>query len=62
MKKAKKRLCIVLTGVIILLFIPVINYGIVHFWQSETSVRIEHVQSLPEKEAAVPTMFQRHRR
>ncbi len=53
MKKAKKRLCIVLTGVIILLFIPVINYGIVHFWQSETSVRIEHVQSLPEKEAAV---------
>ncbi len=37
MKKAKKRLCIVLTGVIILLFIPVINYGMVHFWQSETS-------------------------
>ena len=37
MKKAKKRLCIVLTSVIILLFIPVINYGMVHFWQSETS-------------------------
>lgn len=53
MKKAKKRLCIVLVGLFLLLLIPVINYGIVHFWQSETSVTIEQVQSLSKKEAAV---------
>lgn len=52
-KKLRKVLLCVLISLTCILLVPVICYGIVNLSQSEEPVRIEHIQSLAEKDAAI---------
>ena len=52
-KKLRKVLLYVFISLAFILLVPIICYGIVHLSQSGESVYIDHIQSLPEKDAAI---------